>query len=211
MRQICVIFDLDGTLVDSEELCNQAFLDLLPNLTDSVQVLTERYRGMKLELIINDLISRLDHRLPKDFESTYRTRVSELFKKFLRPVSGVPQMLASINYPKCVASSGPLAKIRESLALCNLAEAFGENIFSSYVVKSWKPAPGLFLHAAKVMGYKPQDCVVVEDSHAGIDAAVAAGMMAIHFVPRLSSETRNRAIEMTLMSQLPALLENHVH
>ena len=207
MKRICVIFDLDGTLVDSEELCNQAFLDLIPNLTDSVEILTERYRGMKLELIMNDLSSRLGHRLPEEFESTYRTQVSTLFKKFLRPIAGVRQMLASIDCPKCIASSGPPSKIHESLALCNLAQVFGDNIFSSYVVKSWKPDPGLFLHAAKAMGHEPEECVVVEDSAVGIDAAFAAGMKAIHFVPRLGSVVRNGAIEMTLMSQLPGLLE----
>ncbi len=210
MKRLCLIFDLDGTLVDSEGLCNQALLDLLPELTDSVEILTKRYRGMKLELILNDLASRLGDRLPEQFESSYRGRVSALFKQFLKPIAGVPEMLSSLAYPKCVASSGPPTKIRESLHLCGLSKEFGDNIFSSYIVNSWKPDPGLFLFAAKAMGHEPGECLVIEDSEVGVAAAFAAGMAAIHFAPGSHSLPRSGAIPMTCMSQLPELLEHLV-
>ncbi|MDD2725122.1 MAG: HAD hydrolase-like protein, partial [Methylovulum sp.] len=58
MANICIIFDLDGTLVDSEGLCNQAFLDLLPQLNDTVESLIQRYRGKKLASILVDIESR---------------------------------------------------------------------------------------------------------------------------------------------------------
>src|SRR5580704_15139766 len=130
MHRLCVIFDLDGTLVDSEGIGNPAFLDLLPDLTDGVNVLTERYRGMKLAVILDDLASRLGRPLPGDFETRYRARVAELFTQTLRPIPGVPEMLAAVPYPKCVASSGPMSKIRHSLALCRLDHHFGDNVFS---------------------------------------------------------------------------------
>jgi len=67
MAGICVIFDLDGTLVDSEGLCNQAFLDLLPQLSDTLESLIQRYRGKKLAPILADLEGRLCQSLPDAF------------------------------------------------------------------------------------------------------------------------------------------------
>lgn len=165
----CVIFDLDGTLVDSEGLCNQAFLDLLPDVDDGVETLTQRYRGRKLSQIIADLEARLARSLPGDFEKTYRERVAELFATELRPMPGVPDMLDALAHPCCIASSGPLPKIRQALEVSRIQQYFGDNLFSSYEIKSWKPDPGLFLHAASSMGFSPAMCVVVEDSDMGIE------------------------------------------
>jgi len=81
MNNICVIFDLDGTLVDSEGLGNQAFLDLLPQLHDSLEALIERYRGQKLSSIMIDLENRLGLTLQDSFEQRYRQRVAERGRK----------------------------------------------------------------------------------------------------------------------------------
>ncbi len=181
MRSICVIFDLDGTLVDSETLGNQAFLDLVPALASPVAVLVERYRGMKLATILKDIEERIGCPLSADFEQQYRARVAALFDSCLQPIPGVPEMLEALTAPKCIASSGPAAKIAQALRVSGLSQHFGTNIFSSYDVQSWKPDPGLFLHAAREMGFAPGDCVVVEDSPAGVQAAVAAGMTCFGF------------------------------
>ncbi|MGB4978770.1 MAG: HAD hydrolase-like protein [Anaerolineae bacterium] len=98
MKSSCIIFDLDGTLVDSEYLCNQAFLDLLPELNESVGTLTQRYRGQKLSLIFADIEQRLKHNLPKQFEIDYRQHVSELFSSQLKPMPNVIEMLNSIRF-----------------------------------------------------------------------------------------------------------------
>src|ERR1051325_2085121 len=182
MAKLCVIFDLDGTLVDSEALCNQAFVDLLPELNDTVDTLIRRYRGKKLALILSDIAHRLGRPLPDLFEDTYRQRVAELFERDLKPIPGVAEMLQTIEYPICIASSGPRAKISQALKVSGLAAHFADRIFSSYEVGSWKPEPALFLHAARGMGFKPEHCVVVEDSEIGIAAAMAAGMKALQYV-----------------------------
>lgn len=93
---------------------------------------------------------------------------------------GVVAMLESLDQPRCIASSGPPQKIAQALKVSGLAIYFGSNLYSSYVVGSWKPEPGLFLHAARSMGYVPNTCIVVEDSTVGIQAANAAGMAALH-------------------------------
>ena len=69
-----------------------------------------------------------------------------------------------------------------SLEATELDRFFGSNVFSANDVEDGKPAPDLFLHVARQMGVQPQDCIVVEDSPAGVTAAVAAGMTAIGFV-----------------------------
>lgn len=206
MSNICVIFDLDGTLVDSERLCNQAFLDLLPQMNDTVRSLIERYRGKKLASILADLESRLCQPLPDTFEQQYRQRVAELFSHELKPMPGVLEMLEATNYPKCIASSGPPLKIRQALHISGLAPYFGENIFSSYEVGSWKPEPGLFQYAANAMGFKPSQCVVIEDSETGVEAAKTAGMIAFKYASYGEAAPCKGGILFDDMSKLPQLL-----
>ena len=180
----CIIFDLDGTLVDSEPACNQAFLDLLPDLRGNVVELIDQYRGRKLAEILADLELRLGRKLPQDFEQTYRARVDAIFDSELQAMPEAVEALSALRGPMCVASSGPVTKIRRALDLTGLSRFFGERIFSSYDVGFWKPDPRLFLHAAKKMGFAPDRCVVVEDSPVGIAAAISAGMRPVQYLPR---------------------------
>ena len=180
----CIIFDLDGTLIDSEPASNQALLDLLPELSDDLGELISRYRGRKLAEIFLDIETRLALKLPVDFEQTYRERVASIFDSELRAMPEAEEALSEIKLPMCVASSGPISKIRHALDLTGLSSFFGEQIYSSYEVGFWKPDPRLFLHAADEMGFAPNHCVVVEDSPVGIAAAASAGMRAIQYIPR---------------------------
>ncbi len=204
MSRLLVIFDLDGTLVDSETLCNQAFLDLLPLLNEPIESLVDQFRGKQLSRILHEIEQKLSSPLPACFEQSYRQRVAELFATELRAIEGVPEMLQALTFPCCIASSGPPEKIRQSLAVTGLAPFFGEQVFSSYLVGSWKPEPGLFLHAASAMGFAPTDCIVVEDSPVGLQAAAAAGMRALHYAPH--SKTHS-ARSFSHMSALPAILQ----
>lgn len=207
MKLSCIIFDLDGTLVDSEYLCNQAFLDLLPELNDSVKTLTQHYRGQKLSLILADIEKRIKRSLPTQFEVDYRQRVSELYSSQLKPMPNVIEMLNSIRLATCIASSGPPEKIWQALQLSGLATYFNNRIFSSYEVGSWKPEPGLFQHAAKAMGFAPEQCVVVDDSNVGIEAALAAKMLALQYRPNEDYPTFSGVISFSDMSELPKLMD----
>jgi HAD superfamily hydrolase (TIGR01509 family) len=205
MSQMLVIFDLDGTLVDSETLCNQAFIDLLPSISETVDQLVDQFRGKKLSEILHEIELKLSSPLPNNFEKNYRERVTELFTIELRPVDGVPEMLQAIEHPFCIASSGPTEKIKHALEITGLARFFGDKYFSSYTVGSWKPEPGLFLHTASEMGFSPSNCVVVEDSEVGIKATAAAGMHGLHYSPNF--ETSNSLHRFSHMSELPSILQ----
>lgn len=206
MKTQCVVFDLDGTLVDSEGICNQAFLDLLPDLAYGLEELVERYRGKKLAPIIQDIERAIGRTLPSGFEKDYRARVAELFETELKPMPGVHQMLETLAYPCCVASSGPREKIRKALEVSSLDLFFEGKIFSSYEVGSWKPEPGLFLHACAAMGFPAESCAVVEDSPPGITAAIAAKMKPFRYLPDGSEDFDPRVITFSDMNRLASLL-----
>ncbi|MEQ1580979.1 MAG: HAD-IA family hydrolase [Steroidobacteraceae bacterium] len=203
---LCVIFDLDGTLVDSESLCNQAFLDLVPEIPDNIDELVRRYRGARFATILTELATRHGIAFPTDFESHYRTRVACLFETNLKPMPGALEMLKELAYPRCIASGGPLAKIRHSLEISGLAPFFNDRLYSSYEVGSWKPEPGLFLHAAEKMGYPPAQCVVVEDSDLGVAAATRAGMRAVRFSQDATEQLRSQTPTIDDLRTLPRAL-----
>jgi len=182
----CIIFDCDGTLVDSEFLCNLALEIKLRDygVKSSATELVERFRGVKLTSILEAMEIEHQIKLKDNFEHSYRALVNDLFEERLQPCQGVHDALDElIDYPKCVASSGPLNKINKALSITKLSAYFNGQIFSAHEVKSWKPDPGLFLHAAQQMGFKPEECAVIEDSEVGITAAKAAGMKAILYDP----------------------------
>jgi len=155
---------------------------------------------------MSDLENRTGERLPSTFEVAYRRRVSELFSTHLRPIDGVINMLKDLPAPKCIASNGPRSKIQEALMVSGLSRFFEDRVFSSYEVGSWKPDPGLLLHAASVMGFLPNQCAVVEDSAVGVRAALAAGMTAFHYQPDASPAVAEGAIYFAEMSCLRGLL-----
>lgn len=206
MSDLLLIFDLDGTLVDSEELCQQSYLDLLPELTDSLEDMVERYRGTNIVPIIADLESRLGHKFSDDFIPRYRARLAELIASHLQPMPGANEMLCELPYARCVASNAPQEKIRLELEVAKLAHHFEENLFSAYDVEQWKPKPDLFVHAARNMGFPPERCLVIEDSEVGFQAAQSAGMDLVCFFPNGDPPSNPPGRILTKLTDLPALI-----
>lgn len=202
----CVIFDLDGTLVDSETYCLQALSEVVPDLNLTISELSCRYRGRKLADIFRDIEVVTDRPLDSDIEGKYRQRSSELIESNVSLYPGVDDALQRLQVPMCIASGGPMPKIRMLVDQNGLAPFFEHRLFSSYDVNSWKPSPKLFLHAAHVMRALPETCVVVEDSEVGIAAAHAAGMTPIHFCEPGMQPLSEHTFEN--YSALPNLLES---
>ncbi|MEZ4707185.1 MAG: HAD-IA family hydrolase [Caldilineaceae bacterium] len=203
----CLIFDCDGVLVDSERLGIVAFADAFAPLGAvlSVDDCLAQYRGWQLAAMIEDVERRCAVKTDDNFVARYRALERALFETDLQPIPGVREMLDALFLPKCVASSGPPAKIRHSLQLTGLAPHFGQNVFSAYDINRWKPAPDLFLHAAHHMGFAPAACAVIEDSHVGVMAGLAAGMRVFQYAPD-SGEIHAGAVRLREMAELPELL-----
>jgi len=205
MKQLCAIFDLDGTLVDSEVLNCRAYVELIAEIDESDTELTKRYRGMKYSNIVSDIETSFKVALPDDFELLYRDHVATLYESELKANPGVLELLSGLEIERCVASSAPIKKIIHALELTGLGGYFGGNIFSSYDIGSWKPEPDLFLHAAATMNRSPVHCAVVEDSDLGVEAAFAAGMHVFHYAPNSAKTSRDRYQSFQQMSELSGL------
>jgi HAD superfamily hydrolase (TIGR01509 family) len=202
-----VIFDCDDTLVASETLCNRALAGELAALgiTEDVTALTARYRAWRLADIFADLAQRHGFVPDIGLEGRYRDRLAALFDAELHPIDGVADMLGQLDVPVCVASNGPYGKIAQALRVTQLDRFFQRRYFSGYDVGSWKPEPGLFLHAAAAMGVAPSECLVVDDSPLGMKAAQRAGMHALHFDPQRLHAPWDAPL-FTDMRELPGLI-----
>ncbi len=199
-----IIFDCDGTLVDSEYLCNLALQQQLAELgiDSDAEELMALYRGVKLNVTLTSLESEFDTRFPNSFIPDYRLKVKHLFEQHLKANEGVKDLLASLKIPFCVASSAPREKIEKALQVTGLAQYFNDNIFSSYEIDSWKPEPGIFLHAAKTMNVEPAQCYVVEDSLVGLQAANGAKMKSIYYAPRLEEKHPLASVQIKHMTEV---------
>lgn len=180
-----VIFDCDGTLVDSEGLSTTAMSQHAARhgLVLPPDEALELFRGARMSDCVAEMESRLGRSLPDDFVPTLREATAKAFRRELHPIPGALELVASLEQPSCVASSGPLEKMRLSLGLVGLLDAFEERLFSAYEINSWKPEPDLFLHAAGEMRAAPERCAVVEDSLPGVLAGMAAGMKVFALQP----------------------------
>ncbi len=204
----CFLFDNDGTLVDSEYLCNVGLVIMFRRYGVELDAdeLVIRFRGWKLASLLAILEDENRLTLTEKFVQDYRKIVSELFNNELKPVEGVVDALEALDGPKAVVSSGPMHKIQQALAVCGLAKYFGRNLFSSYDVGVWKPDPGIYLHAAKKMGYLPKHCVVIDDGPVGVQAGFEAGMKT-YFFNRFDEECGTKdVISFQSMVDLPRLV-----
>jgi HAD superfamily hydrolase (TIGR01509 family) len=173
-----VIFDCDGVLVDSEPLAVRVDVEMLAEVgvEMSEAEVIERYVGRSPEVMLAETEAHLGQRVPDGWFERGEARLRKTYATELRPVDGIEDALAALDLPMCVASSSGHESIRFKLELTGLYARFAGYIFSATEVRNGKPAPDLFLHAARRMGVDPSACVVVEDSRYGVQAARAAGM-----------------------------------
>ncbi len=205
-----VIFDCDGVLVDSETLANRVLTETIVELglPGTEASTTSRFKGRSLKDCVRLIESDLGGPVPADFLERLNARTYEAFRRDLSAVPGVRAAVEAVTVPRCVASSGTHEKMRLTLGLTGLLPLFEPHLFSATEVERGKPAPDLFLYAARRMNVSPEHAVVIEDSVPGVKGAVAAGMRALGFAREEDpDELRKAGAEVFVhMDELASLL-----
>jgi HAD superfamily hydrolase (TIGR01509 family) len=219
MRQIeLIIFDCDGVLLDSELIsceCTVAAFQALGFQIDTHTVFT-RFLGIPRRDMVRQIAAE-GYPVGEDFTEKLEHTIIEAFEHRLRSIPGIEQALSRLELPRCIISSSPVSYVRRGLELTKLAIFFEPHIFSASMVKHGKPAPDLFLYAAKQMRVAPERCLVIEDASSGVKAANVAGMPVFWFLggshidlerrpPDLTSVYPNRIFDS--MSDLPDLIDS---
>ena len=179
-----IIFDCDGVLVDSEPLAMRVLLAAIAaqGIEITPEIAYRDFLGRSLDAISASLDDRHGSTLDRATLQAMRRDLYALYRAELRANPGLPQVLDRIDIPFCVASSSNPERIALSLELTGLLPWFNQKIFSASMVENGKPAPDLFLHAARAMHTSPARCLVIEDSPAGIEAARRAGMLVLAYL-----------------------------
>jgi HAD superfamily hydrolase (TIGR01509 family) len=174
-----IIFDCDGSLVDSESLSNKLISNMMNevgiNMTETQSL--KLFKGTHFQLITEYVQKHKTIEFDYDFEKEFRTRCQLLFENDLKTIDGAIPFINKLEIPYCIASNGPQNKMKISLKVTGLDAFFTKmNTFSAYDIDSFKPKPDLFIYAAEKMGVESDKCLVIEDTVPGIEAALSAKM-----------------------------------
>jgi HAD superfamily hydrolase (TIGR01509 family) len=205
-----VIFDCDGVLVDSEPIANRVFAEVVTEegLPTTYADSVANYLGRSFTECAADVVRELGRPLRTDLLGEYERRCAQRLRVELKPVPGVVDLLDALvaaGVPRCVASSGTPSLVTLKLSVTGLDAYFGERVFTAAMVERGKPAPDLFQFAARACGVDPADCVVIEDSPAGVRAARAAGATVVALVGLIPADRLAAAGADTIVTDLAAV------
>lgn len=178
-----VIFDCDGVLLDSEIIACRADAKAYTELGFSISTeeVSRRFAGMPDEAVDAILANEVGKPLPDGFRDKIKREVIKKYRTELQAIPGAKDLLTSLSTKKCIASSAAPAKLALGLVETELYELVYPNIFSTSLVENGKPHPDIFLYASQNLNTRPDQCIVVEDSVAGVTAAKSAGMACVGF------------------------------
>ncbi len=184
-----VIFDCDGVLVDSEPIANRILAEQLRSagLHMPEEEVMRRFVGRTREGCLTLATGLLGRDLPRDFAPKWDAALFEALRNEVKAIDGVVELILSLSIPFCVASNGTRDRLRLTLETAGLLPLFEGRIYCAADVAHPKPAPDLFLHAAKSMGVSPARSAVIEDTPAGARAGNAAGMTVFGYAGGTSS------------------------
>ena len=212
-----IIFDCDGVLIDSERIAADVIARELSDLGIAItaDTLLERFSGVPDREMRRILTLESGVAIPPEHaERTHALMLGQC--KAPGEALGIPGIHACLDAIQgvriCVASSSLPQWIEQNLRQVRLWDYFAPHVFSAAQVKRGKPAPDLFLLAAERMNVAPGECLVIEDSTAGIQAAVAAGITAIGFAGGCHcgpahADRLHRAGAQTVFATMPALTD----
>lgn len=213
MKYNCILFDCDGVLVDTERATIQVLIEMAvaAGMAMNIEEGLDLFGGHSLQYCFDYINQKSPVGLQKDAEVHFRKKTFQAYQNHIAAIPNIEQVLKDLDIPICVASNGPLEKIKLNLTLTGLIDYFDGNLYSAYTINKWKPLPDLFWYAAQEMEFEVEECAVIEDSLAGVQAAVAGG-----FDVYAIANDRNREILKAAgatatfdnMNQLVDLLEN---
>jgi len=183
-----IIFDCDGVLVESEVLAQEVETKVLGELGLHYdrKEFTARFMGMSdaafWDTLEKDAAERLGRSIKDEIRGPMHAMMREAVLTRLTEVQGARNTIAAVTLPKAVASSSTKQGLEIKLKMVEHWEHFAPHIYSAEHVTHAKPAPDLFLHAAKELGIAPEECLVIEDSINGVKAAKAANMRVWGFI-----------------------------
>lgn len=180
------IFDMDGVIIDSEPMHNATLAGIMKEYhidTDAEYMYT--LSGLNINAMFQKITKEKGLSVPVDiFVNKYIEKIlSHIQTNKLESINGIYELLINLkknNIPTAVASSSPMDFIKANIDKLHF-NAYFKFLLSGNEVKHGKPAPDIYLAAAKRLAVPPQDCVVLEDSHNGVLAAKSAGMTCIGF------------------------------
>ena len=189
-----IIFDCDGVIVDTENISNEIMRSMLQQegLHIDDKLLHERFSGFPNKENIKTAEAMLGRALPESFDDDYRKRFHAVINQHLEPINGVRDLLEKITTPIAMATNARRKEMNFKLNKIQLEETFAVR-FCVEDVAQGKPAPDLYLKAAAALNVAPEDCLVIEDSVAGIKAGKAAGMRVLAFSETLEADLQTRA------------------
>ncbi|MCX6733571.1 MAG: HAD family phosphatase [Candidatus Peregrinibacteria bacterium] len=189
-----LIFDLDGTITLTQQFHYQAFSQVFAKygITYTENDDLYKYAGMGSGIIFPTVFADHGLTLTPEQIKKYSDEKKEIYDKIIRsekiePVTGVEDFLKrmqSRGYRMCVASGNKLESIEYLLDAIHV-RTFFEFIVTNKDADKPKPAPDIFLAAAKKFGFEPEECVVFEDAVNGITAAESAGMTSVGIATRI--------------------------
>jgi HAD superfamily hydrolase (TIGR01509 family) len=178
-----VIFDCDGVLVDSEPIANRVLAEQLSavGLVMSVGEVMAKFIGKTRAGCLELATELLRRPLPENFAESWDASLFRALAREVKPTEGIRDLLDALDIQYCVASNSSAERMRISLSSAGLLPLFDGRTFSAQDVARPKPAPDLFLHAAKALNVAPSRTVVIEDTVIGVQAATAAGMAVLAY------------------------------
>lgn len=179
-----IIFDFDGVLIESEFEGNQRLAELLTSLghPTSVAEAIEHYTGLAGNDFVAAVENRIGRTLPPEFHDRGKVHRERALREGIEEVAGAIAFVRVLprDLPKAVASSSSTMWVRTHLAHLDLEDAFGDHVYSGREhVARGKPAPDLYLHAAKELCVDIDRTVIIEDSKVGAAGALASGASVI--------------------------------
>jgi HAD superfamily hydrolase (TIGR01509 family) len=179
-----VIFDCDGVLIDSEILYCKIDAEEFTRAGYPIDAVAfaRKFVGISFDTTLKMVAEERGEPLPDEVAARVNERCETVIPAELKAVKGIAALLDRIGIPFCVASNTATERLRWNLEIAGLLKRFDPHVYSAKMVARGKPAPDLFLYAAKQFDAAPDRCLVIEDSTVGVGAAVAAGMPVLGFV-----------------------------